>query len=155
MHAAHIHYKREKDQNRFKVLAFPCDQFTKKRDRDYAGLENAITTANTFLPVLREVDVNGVSADPLWKWMKAEQAAPFWRRRVSGDFEKFLIGTDGLVKERWSGMRSADGGSVRRAIGIELGYIRRSSGGSSTTGGGGGGGGGGYCGGDGGGGGGG
>ena len=49
-----------------------------------------------------KTDVNGDKADPLFEWMKKEKPGLMGMKRVKWNFEKFLIGRDGKVKERWA-----------------------------------------------------
>lgn len=46
--------------------------------------------------------MNGDKAEPLFEWMKAEKPGLLGMKRVKWNFEKFLIGRDGKVKERWA-----------------------------------------------------
>lgn len=47
-------------------------------------------------PVLGKTEVNGEKAAPVWEWMKAQKK--FWGlKRVKWNFEKFLIGRDGVM----------------------------------------------------------
>lgn len=49
-----------------------------------------------------KTNVNGDKAEPVWEWMKNEKPGVLGIRRIKWNFEKFLIGRDGAVKERWS-----------------------------------------------------
>lgn len=49
-----------------------------------------------------KVDVNGSKADPVWEWMKTEKPGLMGLKRIKWNFEKFLIGRDGKVVNRWA-----------------------------------------------------
>lgn len=61
-----------------------------------------ILTDGVSFKLFDKIDVNGPDASPLFEWMKAEQPGIFGFKRVKWNFEKFLIGRDGLVKKRWA-----------------------------------------------------
>jgi peroxiredoxin len=51
---------------------------------------------------LAKTDVNGDKAEEVWEWMKKEQPGVMGLKRIKWNFEKFLIGRDGMVKGRWA-----------------------------------------------------
>lgn len=52
--------------------------------------------------MLGKVDVNGDKADPVFEWLKSEKPGLMGLKRVKWNFEKFLIGRDGKVINRWA-----------------------------------------------------
>ena len=62
--------------------------------------------------------MNGDKADPLWEWMKNEQPGIMGMKRVKWNFEKFLVGKDGKVKQRWASTTKPE--SLKDAIEKEL-----------------------------------
>lgn len=52
--------------------------------------------------MLGKIDVNGNHADPLYEWMKKEKPGMMGLKMIKWNFEKFLIGADGKVKQRWA-----------------------------------------------------
>jgi len=60
-------------------------------------------------PVLGKIDVNGDKADPMYEWMKKEKPGLLGMQRIKWNFEKFLIGRDGLVKGRWASTTKPEG----------------------------------------------
>jgi glutathione peroxidase-family protein len=52
--------------------------------------------------VLGKIDVNGANADPAFEWLKNEKAGLMGLKRVKWNFEKFLVGRDGKVIQRWA-----------------------------------------------------
>ncbi|KAI0408091.1 peroxiredoxin HYR1 [Xylaria palmicola] len=87
----------------FVILGFPCNQFagqdpgTNDQIQEFCQVNYGVT-----FPILGKVDVNGDDADPVWAWLKNQQAGVLGIRRVKWNFEKFLIDRDGKVKGRWA-----------------------------------------------------
>ncbi|KAF2670509.1 glutathione peroxidase-like protein [Microthyrium microscopicum] len=98
--------------DKFELIAFPCNQFGSQDPGTDAEIQTFCSTNyNTKFPVMAKVEVNGKGAAPVWEWMKHEKPAKIGVGFVSKNvemikwnFEKFLIGADGKVKERWSSM---------------------------------------------------
>ncbi|KAF3069075.1 Glutathione peroxidase 2 [Daldinia childiae] len=87
----------------FTILGFPCNQFGGQEPGTDDDIQSfcQINYGVTF-PILGKTDVNGDKAEPLFEWMKAEKPGLLGMKRVKWNFEKFLIGRDGKVKERWA-----------------------------------------------------
>ena len=47
-------------------------------------------------PVLGKTDVNGDKAEPVYEWLKAQVPGLFGFKRIKWNFEKFLVGKDGV-----------------------------------------------------------
>lgn len=60
-------------------------------------------------PVLGKTEVNGEGAEEVWEWMKKEMPGLMGMKRVKWNFEKFLIGRDGVVKGRWASTTKPEG----------------------------------------------
>jgi len=58
---------------------------------------------------LGKTDVNGDKAEPVFEWMKAEKPGLLGLKRVKWNFEKFLIGKDGKVVQRWGSITKPEG----------------------------------------------
>lgn len=69
-------------------------------------------------PVLGKTEVNGSNVEPLWEWMKTEKPGIMGLTRIKWNFEKFLIGKDGQVKQRWASTSKPEG--LRETIEKEL-----------------------------------
>lgn len=87
----------------FTILGFPCNQFggqdpgTNDEIQSFCQVNYGVT-----FPVLGKVDVNGDKADPVFEWLKTEKPGLMGLKRVKWNFEKFLIGRDGKVLQRWA-----------------------------------------------------
>lgn len=47
-------------------------------------------------PVLGKTDVKGDKAEPVYEWLKAQVPGLFGFKRIKWNFEKFLVGKDGV-----------------------------------------------------------
>ena len=103
----------------FTVLGFPCNQFGGQDPAHDAEIQTfcAVNYGVSF-PVLAKLDVNGASAAPVWEWLKGQKPGILGLKRVKWNFEKFLVGRDGLVKARWASNTKPD--SLRDAVEKEL-----------------------------------
>lgn len=108
------------------VLAFPCNQFGHQENAKNGEIKNLlkhVRPGNGFVPqfpIFEKVEVNGEKAAPLFAYlketlpfpsddpdsfMKNSQAiiwSPVRRSDIAWNFEKFLIGKDGLPVKRYS-----------------------------------------------------
>lgn len=98
-----------------RVLGFPCNQFgaqesgTSKQISDFCTNEYGIT-----FPMFLKLEVNGPSAHPLYKWLKAQ---PGMSADVAWNFEKFLVSRSGKVVARW--LSAVEPSSVEMTSAIE------------------------------------
>jgi len=102
---------------------------------DILNLLKYVRPGNGFVPafpMFQKVDVNGMLADPLFVWLRSKLPLPFdapygpfimkqllmlWepasRTDIDWNFEKFLIGRNGLPIKRWSStIATADPGLI-------------------------------------------
>ena len=63
---------------------------------------------------MAKINVNGDNAEPVFRWMKKEMPGSFGISMVKWNFEKFLIGADGKVKQRWASTTEPE--NLERAI---------------------------------------
>ncbi len=62
--------------------------------------------------------MNGAKTEPLYEWMKKEKPGIMGYKSIKWNFEKFLIGKDGQVKQRWASTSKPEG--LKAAIEEEL-----------------------------------
>jgi peroxiredoxin len=92
----------EKYPGQFEILGFPCNQFnsqdpgTDEQIQEFCQLNYGVS-----FPVLGKTEVNGDKAEPVFEWMKGEKPGIMGLKRIKWNFEKFLIGRDGKVVQRW------------------------------------------------------
>lgn len=105
--------------NDFEILGFPCNQFGNQDPGNDDEIQNFCqVNYGVSFPVLGKTDVNGADANPLWEWMKKEKPGIMGLQRVKWNFEKFLIGRDGKVKQRWASTTAPD--KLKSTIEAEL-----------------------------------
>jgi glutathione peroxidase len=87
----------------FTILGFPCNQFggqepgTDDDIQSFCQLNYGVS-----FPIMGKTDVNGDKANPLFEWLKEEKPGLLGMKRVKWNFEKWLVGRDGKVKQRWA-----------------------------------------------------
>ncbi|KAG4034447.1 hypothetical protein MFRU_003g04100 [Monilinia fructicola] len=94
---------KEKHGDDFVILGFPCNQFGGQDPGSDEEIQSfcQINYGVSF-PIMKKVDVNGDNAAPLFKWLKEEKPGLLGLQRVKWNFEKWLVGRDGKVKQRWA-----------------------------------------------------
>lgn len=93
-------YKKYADQG-LVILGFPCDQFGHQEpgtETDIKGFCD-VNYGVTF-PLFAKIDVNGVDAAPLFKWLRSERGGVLGDK-IKWNFTKFLVGRDGLPVKRF------------------------------------------------------
>lgn len=87
----------------FEILGFPSNQFGSQEPGSNDDIQEfcQINYGVSF-PILSKVDVNGEKATPVYEWLKETKPGLLGLKRIKWNFEKFLIGRDGLVVERWA-----------------------------------------------------
>lgn len=91
-------YEKHKDDG-LVILGFPCNQFGAQEPGSSEQIAS-FCEANygvTF-PMFSKIDVNGADASPLYSYLKSN--APK-QGDIRWNFEKFLVGKDGKVVERF------------------------------------------------------
>lgn len=85
----------------FVILGFPSNQFGEQEPGSDLEIASFCTLhyAVTF-PMFSKVEVNGPSADPLYRWLKRETPGS-QDAEVEWNFAKFLVGPDGLPVKRF------------------------------------------------------
>lgn len=98
-------YEKYKDQG-FVILGFPCNQFGAQEPGDNAEIKNFCTsTFSVTFPMMSKIDVNGESADPLYKFLKKEKGG-ILSNEIKWNFTKFLIDREGNVVDRFASQKT-------------------------------------------------
>lgn len=85
------------------VLGFPCNQFGHQEPGSADEIsEFCELNYGVSFPMFAKIDVNGDSADPLYKHLKAEAPGVMGSEGIKWNFTKFLIGKDGNVVKRFA-----------------------------------------------------
>lgn len=84
------------------ILAFPCTQFGNQEPGTNDDIQSfcQINYGLSF-PVFAKIEVNGDSADPLYKYLKAEKGG-ILGSKIKWNFTKFLVDRNGQVVERFA-----------------------------------------------------
>lgn len=86
----------------FEVLGFPCNQFLNQDPGNDESISQFCSlNYGVDFPMFSKVDVNGESADPLFRFLKKEAKGLMGSEKVKWNFTKFLVGPDGNVVRRY------------------------------------------------------
>ena len=106
-------YKAHKDKG-LVVLGVPCNQFGRQEPGTSAQITSFVSEEyGVSFPLLAKQEVKGANQSPLFKRLigaASDSDAVGW------NFEKFLVGRDGRLIERYSSGTSPDSKSLERAI---------------------------------------
>jgi len=94
----------------FAVVGFPCNQFGGQEPGSELEIREFCSTRyDVTFPLAAKVEVNGPDRHPLYEWLTSPgNAHP---GDIQWNFEKFLVGRDGLVIGRYpSGTKPEDNG---------------------------------------------
>jgi glutathione peroxidase len=95
-------YDKFKDRG-FVVLGFPCNQFGHQEPNAEAEIEQFCTrNYGVTFPMFEKIDVNGVNAHPLYRYLKSEKPGILRTEAIKWNFTKFLVGSDGTVLKRYA-----------------------------------------------------
>ncbi|TSJ51882.1 glutathione peroxidase [Atlantibacter subterranea] len=132
-------HKAWRDQG-FSVLGFPCNQFLGQEPGSEEEIKTfCSTTYGVTFPMFSKIDVNGENRHPLYQKLidaaptaVAPEASGFYERMASKgraplylddilwNFEKFLVGRDGQVVQRFSPDMTPEDPIVMEAIKLAL-----------------------------------
>ncbi|KAL1816669.1 hypothetical protein DCAR_0521062 [Daucus carota subsp. sativus] len=94
-------YNRLKGQD-FEILAFPCNQFLHQEPGTSEDTQNFVCERfRAEYPVFQKVRVNGQTAAPLYKFLKANSKSPYFGHSIKWNFTKFLVNKNGEVIQRY------------------------------------------------------
>jgi glutathione peroxidase len=85
------------------VLAFPCNQFGGQEPGNAEEIASFCSlTYDVTFPVLSKIDVNGDSADPLFKYLKKAKPGLLGSEAIKWNFTKFLVDRSGEPVARYA-----------------------------------------------------
>ena len=103
------------------VLGFPCNQFGSQEPGSADEIQEFCTSNyGVTFPMFAKIDVNDDNAADLYQYLTSKEAFPKDSGRVRWNFEKFLIGRDGKVVDRFRTPVQPDSKPVIQAIEKEL-----------------------------------
>ena len=87
----------------FVVLGFPCNQFGQQEPGGESEIEEFCTrNYGVTFPMFAKIEVNGVNAYPLYKYLKSKKPGILGTEAITWNFTKFLVGSDGTVLKRYA-----------------------------------------------------
>tara|TARA_R110001599_G_scaffold353676_1_gene595057 strand:- start:84550 stop:85032 length:483 start_codon:yes stop_codon:yes gene_type:complete len=85
------------------ILAFPCNQFGSQESRNADEIETYCESKyGVSFPLFAQVEVNGIQADPLFKYLKRAAPGLLGSVGIKWNFTKFLIKKDGTPYKRYA-----------------------------------------------------
>jgi glutathione peroxidase len=101
----------------FSVLGVPCNQFGGQEPGTADEIaEFCRTTYGVSFPMTEKVEVNGAGRHPLYDRLVDTPDADGYTGDIRWNFEKFLVGPDGVVRRRFSTATKPDSPEVIGAI---------------------------------------
>ena len=97
------------------VVGIPCNQFAAQEPGTEAEIKQFCETQyNVTFPLASKIEVNGDSRDPLYTFLSGDNAK--FPGDIVWNFEKFLVGRDGEVIERFHPKTEPEDEAFRTAI---------------------------------------
>ncbi|MFI5954275.1 glutathione peroxidase [Cryptosporangium sp. NPDC051539] len=106
----------------FTVLGFPCNQFMGQEPGSADEIQEfCSTTYGVTFPLFEKIEVNGENRHPVYQELTAAPDATGEAGDIQWNFEKFLIGKDGTVVNRFRPRTEPESPEVVGAIESQLG----------------------------------
>ncbi|KAF8565409.1 hypothetical protein P879_08795 [Paragonimus westermani] len=87
--------------NGLRILAFPCNQFFNMEPGTDEEIKRHVTAKyNVTFDLFHKIDVNGNETIPLYRYLKEKQPGYLPNGQIEYNFVKFLVGRDGIPRER-------------------------------------------------------
>ncbi len=95
-------YRRYTEQG-LVILGFPCNQFGAQEPGSADDIANFCSTHfQVSFPLFAKIDVNGETADPIYKYLKASAKGLLGTEAIKWNFTKFLVKRNGEVEGRYA-----------------------------------------------------
>jgi glutathione peroxidase len=105
----------------FSVVGFPCNQFGGQEPGSAEEIaEFCSTTYGVSFPMFEKIEVNGADRHPIYNELTATADAEGQAGDIQWNFEKFLVGPDGVVIARFRPMTAPDAPELIEAIEAHL-----------------------------------
>jgi glutathione peroxidase len=104
------------------VLGFPANDFlgqepgSNEQIKEFCSLNYAVS-----FPLFAKIHVKGRGAHPLYRFLTDKRTNPRFAGGITWNFNKFLIGRDGAVLDRFASKEEPGSERVRRAVEQALG----------------------------------
>ncbi|GHJ39801.1 hypothetical protein Sm713_54100 [Streptomyces sp. TS71-3] len=101
----------------FSVLGVPCNQFKGQEPGTAEEIaEFCSATYGVTFPMTEKVDVNGDGRHQLYERLVGFADSEGYTGDIQWNFEKFLVGADGVVRGRFGPQTTPDAGEVVAAV---------------------------------------
>ena len=109
-------------QRGLEILGFPANDFLRQEPGSNEQIK-AFCTLNygVSFPMFAKIHVKGRSAHPLYRFLTDKRTDPRFAGGITWNFNKFLIGRDGTVLDRFATREEPGSDRVRRAVEQALG----------------------------------
>jgi glutathione peroxidase len=92
------------------ILGFPCNQFLSQEPGTEEEIKNFCSSSyGVKFDMFSKLDVNGVSAHPLYRFLKKHAGGVMGLDLIKWNFTKFLIDQDGNVLQRYAPATTPEG----------------------------------------------
>jgi glutathione peroxidase len=113
-------YKKYQDQG-FVILGFPANEFGHQEPGTNEEIVKFCQSKYSVdFPMFAKIVVKGEGISPLYDYLTSAQTDPKFAGEINWNFEKFLVGRDGQVVNRFSPRTKPDSPEVTQAIEAEL-----------------------------------
>ena len=107
-------YDEFRDQG-FEILGFPCNQFGAQEKANNQNIQNFCElNYGVNFTLFAKIEVNGVNAHPLYKYLKKEAKGLLGSGPVKWNFTKFLVDRNGNVIRRYGSIDTPE--KIRKHI---------------------------------------
>ncbi len=114
-------YERYKDRG-LVVLGFPANDFLRQEPGTNAEIKQFCSTKyGVRFPMFAKISVRGRHQAPLYKHLTEKQSDPRCAGRITWNFNKFLVGRDGAIVNRFGTRTAPEDERLIAAIEAELG----------------------------------
>jgi glutathione peroxidase len=105
----------------FTVVGFPCNQFLGQEPGTAEEIQSfCSTTYGVDFPLSEKIDVNGDGAHPLYQRLTQVEDASGHSGDIRWNFEKFLVGADGQIVQRFAPTIEPEDDAIVAAIEANL-----------------------------------
>jgi glutathione peroxidase len=109
-------YERYKDRG-LVVMGFPANDFLGQEPGSNEEIKTFCSTKfNVTFPMFAKIEVKGDAMHPLYAWLTDEKIHPKTGGKISWNFNKFLLGRDGNVIERFGSRTTPDDKALVTAV---------------------------------------
>jgi len=113
-------YKKHKDAG-LVILGFPANNFGEQEPGTNEEIKGFCTkNYGVTFPMFSKVSVKGDDQCPLYKFLTSSDSNPKFAGDIKWNFEKFMIGRDGEVVNRFGSKVKPSGQELTKAVEVEL-----------------------------------